>query len=63
MLLTSDGPAFHWTQNVPRGVSCPPPGCPGSIWIGPNVILPLLWSQVRCLVRSTHAAAVAGQSR
>ena len=62
MLLTSDGPAFHSTWNVPRGVWCSPPGLPGSIWTGPKVILPLACSQVMCLVRSTHAAAAAGQS-
>src|SRR6185437_9902353 len=63
MLLTYAGPAFHSTRNAPRGVSCPPPGLPGSIWTGPNVVLPLACSQVMCLVRSTHAVAVAGQSR
>src|SRR6185312_14610288 len=63
MLLTYAGPAFHSTRNAPRGVSCPPPGLPGSIWTGPNVVLPLACSQVMCLVRSTHAVAVAGQWR
>src|SRR6266702_1009340 len=62
MLLTSDGPAFHSTRNAPRGVWCLLPGLPGSIWTGPNVILPLPWSQVMCLARSTHAVAAAGQS-
>src|SRR5882757_2252862 len=62
MLLTSDGPAFHSTWNVPRGVWCWLPGLPGSILTGPNVILPLAWSQVMCLVRSAHAVAAAGQS-
>src|SRR5689334_3845966 len=63
MLLTYAGPAFHSTRNAPRGVSCPPPGLPGSIWTGPNVVLPLACSQVMCLVRSTHAVAVTGQWR
>src|SRR5580693_4303512 len=62
MLLTYDGPAFHSTWNVPRGVWCWLPGLPGSILTGPNVILPLAWSQVMCLVRSAHAVAAAGQS-
>src|SRR3984885_8690617 len=62
MLLTYDGPAFHWTWNVPRGVWCTLAGLPGSMWIGPNVILPWAWSQVMCLARSTQARAAAGQS-
>src|ERR1700753_866799 len=57
MLLTYVGPAFHSTWNVPRGVWCTLAGLPGSMWIGPNVILPLAWSQVMCLARSTHARA------
>src|SRR5580693_6268214 len=62
MLLTYDGPAFHSTWNVPRGVWCWLPGLPGSILTGPNVILPLAWSHVMCRARSTHAAAAAGQA-
>src|SRR4029077_19048375 len=62
MLLTYDGPAFHSTRNVPRGVWCWLPGLPGSLLTGPNAILPLACSQVMCLVRSPRAAAAAGQS-
>src|SRR6185437_15932386 len=63
MLLTYDGPAFHWTWNVPRGVGCLPPGWPGSIWTGPKVTLPPPCSHVTCRARSTQAAAAGGQAR
>src|SRR5450756_2349400 len=47
---------------MPRGVACTVPGLPGSIRSGPKLTLPPACSQVMCLVRSTHAAAAAGQS-
>lgn len=46
---------------MPRGVAWALPGGPGSARIGPKVTLPADWSQVRCLVRSTQAVALAGQ--
>src|SRR5580692_127799 len=62
MLLMTFGPPFHITVNVPRGVAFADPGGPGSIRTGPNVALPSDCSQVRCLDRSTHAAAVGGHA-
>src|ERR1700728_1419986 len=62
MLLMTFGPPFHITVNVPRGVAFADPGGPGSIRTGPKVTLPSDCSQVRCLDRSTHAAAVSGHA-
>src|SRR3984957_15513506 len=63
MSLTKPGPPFHWTWKVPAGVACgPDPGLPGSIRTGPKLTLPSDCSQVRRRVRSTQAAAAAGQS-
>src|ERR1700745_421386 len=61
MLLTKSGPAFQETSKVPRGVAWALPGGPGSALTGPNVTRPADWSQVRWLVRSTQAVALAGQ--
>src|ERR1700729_970295 len=61
MLLMNVGPAFQETWKMPRGVAWALPGGPGSARIGPKVTLPADWSQVRCLVRSTQAVALAGQ--
>src|SRR5580704_14703601 len=61
MLLTNVAPAFHETWKVPRGVAWALPGGPGSARTGPKVTRPADWSQVRCLVRSTQAVALAGQ--
>src|SRR5215472_6293708 len=63
MLLMKPGPAFQETWNLPRGVACTLPGGPGSARTGPKMTLPADWSQVMCLVRSTHAVAAAGQDR
>src|SRR6202021_2313809 len=60
MLLTTFGPPFHSTVNAPRGVACADPGGPGSIRTGPKATSPFDCSQVRCLDRSTHAAAAGG---
>ena len=46
---------------MPRGVAWALPGGPGSARTGPKVTLSADWSQVRCLVRSTQAVALAGQ--
>ena len=46
---------------MPRGVAWALPGGPGYARTGPKVTLPADWSQVRCLVRSTQAVALAGQ--
>src|ERR1700722_12221156 len=62
MLLTTFGPPFHITANVPRGVACAVPGGPGSMRTGPNATMPSDCSQVRCLDRSTHAAAAGGHA-
>src|ERR1700678_1537952 len=63
MLLTAFRPPFHSPVNVPRGVAFAVPGGPGSIRTGPKVTLPSDCSQVRCLDRSTHAAAARGHER
>src|ERR1700728_3209201 len=62
MLLMTFGPPFHITVNVPRGVAFAVPGGPGSMRTGPKVTLPSDCSQVRCLDRSTHAAAAGGHA-
>src|SRR5580704_600405 len=61
MLLTNVAPALQETWKMPRGVAWALPGGPGSARTGPKVTLPADWSQVRCLVRSTQAVALAGQ--
>src|SRR5579863_415826 len=61
MLLMKSGPAFQETWKMPRGIAWALPGGPGSARAGPEVTLPADRSQVRCLVRSTQAVALAGQ--
>src|ERR1700722_8812985 len=62
MLLTTFGPPFHSTVNVPRGVAFADPAGPGSMRTGPKVTVPSDCSQVRCLDRSTQAAAAGGHA-
>src|ERR1700727_357381 len=62
VLLMTFGPPFHITVNVPRGVAFAVPGGPGSMRTGPKVTLPSDCSQVRCLDRSTQAAAADGHA-
>src|ERR1700722_6013870 len=62
MLLTTFGPPFQSTVKVPRGVAFADPAGPGSMRTGPKVTVPSDCSQVRCLARSTHAAAADGHA-